>query len=164
MTLEYLQYSTDNGAFYYYHTEPNKTYQDTILEVKDHSKKVGLPFRNWLMDSWWYYKGPNEGVKNWTAMPDIFPDGIAYLRDETDWDIVAHNRWWSTETEYAKQNGGQYSFRIEDRMALPLEEKFWDDLFANGKLWGLTVYEQDWLYTQTKGMNYTLENVDAART
>jgi len=23
----------------------------------------------------WYYKGPHDGVLNWTAMPKIFPPG-----------------------------------------------------------------------------------------
>ena len=47
------------------------------------------------LDSWWYYKGHNDtGVKNWTAMPDIFPNGIEALVNKTGWRVVAHNRWW----------------------------------------------------------------------
>jgi hypothetical protein len=164
VTLDYLQYSTDNGAFYYYNTEPNKTYQETIIEVKEYAEKVGLPFRSWLMDSWWYFKGRDGGVKNWTAMPNIFPDGIARVTQATKWGIVAHNRWWTNETDYAKQNGGNYGFVMEGEKALPLEERFWDDLFLEAKLWGLTVYEQDWLNVQTQSMNLTLQNVEAART
>jgi hypothetical protein len=164
VTLDYLQYSTDNGAFYYYNTEPNKTYQETIIEVKEYAEKIGLPFRSWLMDSWWYFKGPDGGVKNWTAMPNIFPDGIARVTQATKWGIVAHNRWWTNATDYAKQNGGDYDFFMEGDKALPLEERFWDDLFQEAKLWGLTVYEQDWLNVQTQSMNLTLQNVEAART
>ena len=33
-SLQWLGYSTDNGAFYYYVTEPNKTYEDTMVDVK----------------------------------------------------------------------------------------------------------------------------------
>jgi hypothetical protein len=28
--------------------------------------------------------------------------------------------------------------------ALPLEERFWDDLFSEAREWGLYTYEQDW--------------------
>jgi len=165
VTLEYLQYSTDNGGFYHYNTEPNQTYQETIIEVKEHASKAGIPFKNWLMDSWWYYKSSHgKGVINWTAMPEVFPQGIRYVRDHTGWDIVAHNRYWSSETDYAKQNGGNYDFVVEKHMALPLEERFWDDLMEEGKLWGLVVYEQDWMDVQTQGTNFLLENIEAGRT
>ena len=46
------------------------------------------------LDSWWYYKGPHDGVKNWTAMPSIFPNGIEALVEKTGWRVVGHNRWW----------------------------------------------------------------------
>lgn len=164
VTLEYLQWSTDNGAFYYYTTEPNKTYQETVLDVKEQANQVGLPFRNWLMDSWWYYKGKAGAVKNWTARPEIFPGGIAYITEKTKWDIVAHNRFWSSETDYAIQNGGKYRFAMEGNLSLPLQEEFWNDLFEQAKLWGLTVYEQDWLDVQTQSMHLTLQTVEGART
>ena len=165
VTLDYLQYSTDNGAYYYYNTEPNKTYEETMLDVKDHTDKVGLPIQNWLMDSWWYYKALHGGgaVKNWTARPDIFPNGISNIRRQTEWDIVAHNRYWSNETDYAIENGGKYKFVVEGDIALPVEEEFWNTLFEDAKKWGLTVYEQDWLNVQTERMNYTLQTVNGGR-
>ena len=46
------------------------------------------------IDSWWYFEGSDGGVKNWTARPDIFPNGINAVVDRTGWPIVAHNRWW----------------------------------------------------------------------
>ena len=52
-----------------------------------------------------YYKGVGTGVKNWTAMPSIFKGGNAGIRalvDKTGWKIVAHNRYWSANTDYAK--------------------------------------------------------------
>lgn len=33
-------------------------------------------------------------------------------------------------------------------MALPQDQQFWDDLFREGKKWGLEMYEQDWLDIQ----------------
>ena len=46
------------------------------------------------IDSWWYFKGPDDGVKNWTAMPSVFPNGIEAVVKKTGWPIEAHNRWW----------------------------------------------------------------------
>lgn len=36
-----------------------------------------MPFfkRYVLLDSWWYYKGKDGGVKEWIGRPDIFPHG-----------------------------------------------------------------------------------------
>ena len=42
-------------------------------------------------------------MKNWTAMPSIFPHGIEEVAIQTGWPIVAHNRYWSGDTDYAKQ-------------------------------------------------------------
>ena len=42
-------------------------------------------------------------MKNWTAMPNIFPHGIEEVAVKTGWPIVAHNRYWSGDTDYATQ-------------------------------------------------------------
>ena len=166
-TTNYLQYSTDNGAFYYYLTEQNKTYEQTIVDVKAYADKEGIPYRQWLMDSWWYFKGDGDGVKNWTAMPSIFPHGIDFVYDATEWPIVAHNRYWSANTDYAKQNGGDWDFVIEPKsaggLAFPLQQEFWDWLLSDASKWGLRTYEQDWLYNEFSEMNYTLSSPTAAR-
>ena len=38
--------------------------------------ETNAPFKSWNYDSWFYYKCDNSAVKNWTAMPDIFPNGM----------------------------------------------------------------------------------------
>jgi len=167
LTTNYLGYSTDNGAFYYYHTEEQQNYEKTIVDVKTYADKVGLPYRHWLMDSWWYYKGDGNGVKNWTAMGSIFPDGADSVYNETQWPVVAHNRYWSANTDYAKQNGGDWDFIIEPEshggLAMPLQQEFWDWLLADARKWGLRTYEQDWLYNEFSEMNCTLESATLAR-
>ena len=70
-TLKYLGYSTDNGAYYWYNTEPGQNYQKTILDLYDYAQQQRLPYQYWLADSWWYFKGDFNGVKNWTARPDV---------------------------------------------------------------------------------------------
>ena len=46
------------------------------------------------LDDWWYYWDKNGAVKNWTAMPNIFPNGIPPLVNKTGWRVFAHNKWW----------------------------------------------------------------------
>ena len=76
------------------------------------------------LDSWWYFKGEHDGVKNWTAMPSIFPHGIEEVATKTGWPIVAHNRYWSGDTDYAKQvcvwGGGGGAIHIHTSLILPL--------------------------------------------
>ena len=69
ITLQYLGYTTDNGAYYYYNTEDDLNYEETLIKVKKYADKVNLPYRYVLLDSWWYYKGKNNGVSDWSAMP-----------------------------------------------------------------------------------------------
>ena len=56
-SLNYLGYSTDNGAFYYYQTEdhqpgkrgppytPGKTYEETLIDVKHYADSIGVPYK-----------------------------------------------------------------------------------------------------------------------
>ncbi|HIH95873.1 MAG TPA: hypothetical protein HA348_00015, partial [Thermoplasmata archaeon] len=62
--LSYLQYWTDNGAYYYYNTEKGKNYEETLLDVKSYLDEIGLPVRSFQLDSWWYFK---EG--EWALSP-----------------------------------------------------------------------------------------------
>lgn len=144
----YLGYWTDNGACYYYNTGTYSNYEDVLEAVKTAADQQGIPYRYLQIDSWWYYKGLANGVKNWTAMPSIFPNGIDSVVQKTGWPVVAHNRYWSADTDYAKQNGGQYNFIIEGDYALPNDSSFWQFLLSSAQReWDLWVYEQDWLYT-----------------
>jgi hypothetical protein len=42
-SIQWLGYSTDNGAYYYYQTEPGKNYEDTLYDVYDYSKEMKIP-------------------------------------------------------------------------------------------------------------------------
>ena len=149
LTLTHIGVSTDNGAYYYYNTIPGMNYQDTLVAIKDYANSAGIPYRYWILDSWWYYQ--DNGVSNWKPMEDVFPDGMEYVYAATGMLVQAHNRYWSGHAVYAEQNGGAYKFLIDPitGFGLPLEQVFWDDLFgANKGSWGLRVYEQDWLKHQ----------------
>ena len=80
-------------------------------------------------------------------MPSIFPHGLDYLYNQTGWPIQGHNRYWGTDVSYAKQNGGDWDFIIEEhnKHSIPTQQAFWDFLMETSRQWGLRVYEQDWL-------------------
>lgn len=182
-SLNYLGYSTDNGAFYYYQTEdheakrgppytPGKTYEQTLIDVKAYADSEGIPYKYVLLDSWWYYQGMSSGVKNWIGRPDIFPHGNDFLRNKTGWPIMGHNRFWAIDNVYATQNGGDYDFVVEKKSenpqynnyAWPMEQRFWNDLLYNSSKWGLFMYEQDWLDTEYDNVVHLNTDANAART
>lgn len=151
LAMQYLGYSTDNGAFYYYTTEPGKNYEDTLVDVQSYAEKAGLPYKYILLDSWWYLKGHASGVKDWAPRADIFPDGMAGFYNKTKrWPQQLHNRVWATDNVYAKQNGGKYE-QICDKVCVPHDPNFWTDLFANKTSTGMFMYEQDWLHNEFDG-------------
>jgi hypothetical protein len=47
-SLSHLGYTTDNGAYYYYNTEPGKNYQDTILDLHTYLTQENIPVR-WIL-------------------------------------------------------------------------------------------------------------------
>ena len=48
-----LGWWTDNGAYYYYLSEPGKTMQTTVVDVLAYWKQLNLPTRHVMYDSWW---------------------------------------------------------------------------------------------------------------
>jgi hypothetical protein len=146
LTINYLGYYTDGGAYYYYNTEQGKNYEETIVDIVHN---ISLPFHYIQFDSWWYYKGNGGGVSEWTARPDVFPDGLQALHRRLEKiAFAAHNRFWAYDNVY-KQN---YSFLLDanNGTALPIgNDSFWIDLFTQAHDWGLVLYEQDWLNVQT---------------
>ena len=164
-SINYLGYWTDNGACYYYNTGPYLNYEQALIAVKEDADEQDIPYRYLQLDSWWYYKGVGNGVKNWTAMADVFPHGIDYVVEKTGWPIVAHNRFWSSNTDYAEQNGGNYTFVVDGNFALPNDSSFWDFLLSSSqKQWNLSVYEQDWLDTEYNGLKELQSDLTLGRT
>lgn len=122
-------------------------YEQTLEAVIKYANDENIPYHGMLLDSWWYFKDQNLAVTNWTAMPSVFPSGLPTFAEHVQMPFIAHNRWWSPHSQYAQQNGGSYQWYIEGDYSLPTEQQFWDDLIANNTMWGLRVYEQDWLNT-----------------
>ncbi|XP_046337463.2 uncharacterized protein LOC124119101 [Haliotis rufescens] len=163
LTVNYLGYWTDNGAYYSHNTEEGKNYQDTVVDVVSYTQQIGLPVRYFQYDGWWYYKDSNGGIVQWTAMSDVFPSGMEWLYNKTNLPALAHSKFWSSNNTYAKQNGGNYNFIIDGQKALPTEERFWTDLMSSARQWGLLVYEQDFLDTQFDSVTQLHTDVHLAK-
>ena len=77
------------------------------------------------------FSGNDLGVKSWTALHEVFPNGLENLYSKTGLKVVAHNRYWATDNVNASDNGGSYHFVIENdtKRALPQDDLFWNDFF-----------------------------------
>lgn len=174
--LAYLGYWTDNGAYYYYKTEPGMNYEDTLLAVKADADRLGVPFGYFQVDSWWYFKSEGKrigigffdwvknlmggGVIRWEARPDLFPSGLGGFQKKLDLPLIAHNRWYDRNNDYRQDY--QFVDGVGDRNpAFPIEDRFWEMILENAKSWGVQVYEQDWLVTQWNFIPYLRESIDA---
>lgn len=164
-SINYIGYYTDNGAYYYHFKEANKTYEETIEAIVDYAHQMNIPYRYIQLDDWWYpIIGPGYGATiTWTADPKVFPHGLQYIYNITQWPVVGHNRYWSSITPYAKQNGGKFNFIIDGKLSLPDDQTFWDYLLAGAKKWGLIVYEQDWLNYQIEKFGLLHKDVTLGR-
>ncbi|XP_050418353.2 uncharacterized protein LOC126831744 [Patella vulgata] len=170
MTINYLGYWTDNGAYYYFKTEGDDTYEQTIYDLQSMATKQDIPYRYVQYDAWFYLRangsaGGGTGTIHWDSLASVFPSGMRKVYENTQWPVLAHNMYWSNQTTYAKQNGGNYNFILDpDGKALPFEERFWNDLFKYSKTWGLVVYEQDYMNDNTDYINQSISDVYSAKT
>ncbi len=155
--LSYLGYWTDNGAYYYYQSEPGVNEADTLLAVKADADAREIPYGYFQLDSWWYFKTPGlispGGLIRWEPIPEMFPDGLSAFQDELGLPLVLHNRWFAKDNDYRDD----YDFVEDGDMALPLGRGVYDEFMANAVSWGAATYEQDWLFAQWDGMGYLRE-------
>ncbi|ELU14573.1 hypothetical protein CAPTEDRAFT_226975 [Capitella teleta] len=151
VSISYIGYYTDNGAYYYHFKEPGMNYEQTMLAIQEYYTKSEIPYKYLQYDDWFYpIAGKGYGATvTWDAMPGIFPHGLKHLYNLTQLPVVAHNRYWSAKTTYAKQNGGKFNFIMSGENSIPDDQAFWEYLFSSAKEWGLYVYEQDWLNLQS---------------
>lgn len=145
---------TDNGGYYHYATGDPKygsTYEEVLPKVKAYHDAIQVPFGHWQFDSWFYPKdggvdpgGGGGAVTNWTALPSVFPHGMAYIQDKLQLPIVMHNRQWSIKSDYIKNE--DFKWYSSAQAAVPEDPVgFFTWFFTQQQGWGLTMYEQDWM-------------------
>ncbi len=155
----YLGYWTDNGAFYYYNYDPQKGYTGTLEALADHYREKRIPIRYLQLDSWWYqksltdYKGHLGKPKNgklpeaswnryggtleYSAHPDLFPQGLSAWQKKIDLPLVVHARWIDLDSPYHQK------YAISGVVAT--DPRFWNDITSYLQQSGVICYEQDWL-------------------
>ncbi len=149
-----LGYWTDNGAYYYYRTEPDLNEAETMLAVKADADARDIPLGYLQLDSWWYFKestGQNRlagGLVRWEPQPEMFPQGLESFVNDLGLPLILHNRWFAKDNAYT----GDFEFTSGDEMALPLERGVFDRFMADAVRWGAITYEQDWLMLQFWGV------------
>ena len=85
-------YWTDNGAAYWYRTEPGHDPAGSVVAAVDDLRARGVPIGSVQLDSWFYphvdlrpfdtdeWVVPPSAMVAWESRPDVLPDGIADLR------------------------------------------------------------------------------------
>lgn len=168
--IKYLGYWTDNGAFYYYNYDKTKGYAGTLLALRDQYKSEHIPIRYLQLDSWWYQKSLRSydgtmgkpknanlplqtwnrygGTLDYTAAPELFPQGLAAFGTQFGMPLAVHGRWLDPTGPYAQ------TYKLSG--IAPIDPRWWDDRMAYLKANGVVCYEQDWLsetYNHTPAMH-----------
>jgi hypothetical protein len=150
-----LSYWTDNGAYYYYRTEPDTDYLTTLERAVDDCEARGIPIGLVQIDSWFYphehlrpvsAEGaplvPPSGMLAWEPRADLFPDGWPDLQRRLGHRPLAfHSRHFARRSPYFERfpawSDGDY--------AHPQDGALFDHLLGRAADWGALTYEQDWM-------------------
>lgn len=150
-----LSYWTDNGAAYWYRTEPGQDgVVGTLVEAARSLREQAIPFGVYQLDSWFYphetlrpfddpdVSVPPTGLLTWDARPDILPDGIPALRRALgDPPLATHCRHFSSASPYFETHD---AWRDGDR-AHPTGPALYEELLRRAAGWGVETFEHDWL-------------------
>ena len=160
LSVKYLGYWTDNGAYYYYNYDKSKGYAGTILAVAQHYRQEKIPIHYMQLDSWWYQKtqiGPGGGApgglkkanlpnENWnayggtllySASPSLFPQGLEAFQQQLGLPLIVHGRWIDRTSPY------HADYKISG--VAPIGSRWWNERTDYLESSGVVTYEQDWL-------------------
>ncbi len=150
-----LSYWTDNGAAYWYRTEPGQDLASTLEAKMAELDELGVTIGAVELDSWFYPheigrqvaevgyldEVPPTGMLSWTPRPDVLPAGIPDLaRRLGGRPLILHARHISPRSPYLAE--GEW---WTDLAAHPVDPTFFDRWFDDAASWGATCVEQDWM-------------------
>ncbi len=143
-TLNKVGYWTDNGSAYYYQPEPGLTYEETLKAVKAEFDRRGVGLGYIQLDSWFYPKGPSAlwydgagGIYQYTADPNLFPQGLAAFQRDLGIPLVTHARWIDARSPYRNL------YRMSGNVVI--DPGYWQATAEFLASSGVATYEQDWL-------------------
>jgi hypothetical protein len=153
------------------------SYADTLIAVNAALEEQGVPIKHFLLDSWWYGEGWNNGVSLWedvaactgndtSQVPasypaDTFPKGLKEFHAAVGLDksIWAHNGLWTESSPYR----AKFPFADQDPGGPPQGPGLWDHVFSKNKEWGLNTIKQDHIKQQVGASKTAYTNVSVMK-
>jgi len=159
--VTHLSYWTDNGAAYWYRTEPGRTIGTSVAEAVESLRADGVPIEAVELDSWWYdheiprpiaaigypEEVPPSGLMTWSPRADAFDppaqsvDALEAFADRLGrTPLVLHSRHISPRSPHVDE-----SWWVDDLAAHPTDPAFFRRWFEDARRWGVCAIEQDWM-------------------
>lgn len=154
--LTHLSYWTDNGAAYWYRTEPGLDMAATLEQKVSELDELGIPIGTVELDSWFYEHEvsrpvtemgalddvPPTGMLQWKPRPDVVPEGVEGLRDRLGGRPLAlHSRHIAASSPLVEPAEEWWV----DLTAHPIDQAWFVRWFDDARRWGATCIEQDWM-------------------
>lgn len=147
-------YWTDNGAAYWYRTEPGYDVPGSIVAAVDDLIERGVPLGAVQLDSWFYphmeirpfdtddWVVPPSPLSAWEARGDILPDGIDALATRLgDRPLVAHIRHLSADASMT----AEVPVWVDGPVAVPSTPEGYERWLDQCVAWGVETFEHDWM-------------------
>lgn len=173
----HVSYWTDNGAAYWYRTEPaadgsgQRNVTETLSATLADLRAREVPYGAVQLDSWFYphrsvrpfdtddWEVPPTGLDRWEAREDILPEGIGALRAELgDPTLVVHCRHLSSSSPYVEQ----HECWVDGDYAHPVGPGLYEAYLDQAQAWGVQTFEHDWLVECFLGVRGLREAPDRA--
>lgn len=151
--ISHVSYWTDNGAAYWYRTEPGLDLATTIEHKIAELDELGIEIGTVELDSWFYRHEvsrpvtemgplddvPPTGLLEWQPRADVLPAGVADLQRRLDRPLALHSR------HIAKTSPLVGDDWWVDLCAHPSDPSWFARWFEDAASWGATCIEQDWM-------------------
>ena len=147
-------YWTDNGAAYWYRTEPGHDPAGSIVAAVDDLLDRGVPLGSVQLDSWWYphaelrpfdtdeWVVPPTAMIAWEPRADVLPDGIDALHTRLHGlPLAAHIRHLSSAAPIA----AELPVHADGPYAVPATAEAYERWLDQCVAWGIETFEHDWL-------------------
>ena len=165
-------YWTDNGAAYWYKTEPGHDPAGSIVAAVEDLRADGVPLGAVQLDSWFYphedlrpfdtdeWEVPPSAMVAWEERDDVLPDGIADLRRRLgEPPLVAHIRHLSASAPIA----ADVPVYVDGPYAAPATPEGYERWLDQCRAWGVETFEHDWLVEVFFGVRGLREEPGRAR-
>lgn len=181
ISVSKLSYWTDNGAAYWYRTEPGLSVSDTLEQTIATLDEIQVPVASVELDSWFYPHEktrkvqdvgylelvPPTGMLRWEPRKDVLgEEGIEGVRRRIgNRPLILHSRHISSQSSYIKEEGlSNTEWWIDSDRAHPSDGALFHQWMRQAAAWGATTFEQDWLVEKWLGVRQLREEAGRIET